>query len=380
MSNLVKSLTLADLIARGAPKVFTSTSKAWKEKLVSWFETDPDGPKRKLYPAQMEMVFIDMISYALSLLGKEAQIAVEQRWLAFAEDKHLDLAAANNSTFRLSAAPAVCSLEFTLSEMQASDTFIAAGTEVEASNEIIFATDEGLTIAAGQSVGSVNATAVIAGITGNGFAAGQVSTLVTALDVDMTVANADETTGGADEESDDALRFRAANAHDRISKAGPRESYRQQTRAYSPAIIAVAVTRPEPGDINIYPLLENGVPDATFLSNVYDWLDYETKRPQGDDLFVLPPEAVTFTITGTARGHGDLNALEAQIITALNAATLIWSKALGSYLALSVLTCAARQITTLVDIDLTVTGIANRQLAEHQYAVLTGVTLTMEAA
>lgn len=380
MNALVKSLTLADLIARGAPQVFTATSKLWKQVLVTWFETNPDGPKRKLYPAQMEMVFIDMLSYALALLGREAQIAVEQRWLAFAEGHHLDLMAANNSTFRLLAAPAVCTLQFTLDEAQPFDTIIPSGTRVEANGDVIFAIGEELIIAAGQTIATITGTAIEPGNSGNGFAAGQVSSLLDGPDVELAVTNLDESTGGADQENDDALRYRAANAHDRISKAGPRESYRQQTLAFSSAIIAVAVTRPEPGDMNVYPLLVEGAPDAAFLSAVGNWLDYETKRPQGDDVFVLAPEAVTFTITGTGRANGDLIAMKAAIETALAAAALIWSRQLGSYLALSVLTCAARQLEGLVDIDIAVDGIVDRQLEEHQFAVLTDVTITMEAA
>jgi phage-related baseplate assembly protein len=381
MTNLVKSLTLTELIARGAPKVFTTTSKAWKDKLVTWFETSPDGPKRKLYPAQVEMVFIDMISYALALLGAEAQIAVEQRWLAFATGKHLDVMAANNSTFRLKASPAVVTLRFTLTLVALTDTVIDAGTQVEASGDVVFVTDDKLIIEAGAVSGDVSATALVAGISGNGLVPGQITTLLDDISVDLTVVNIDDSTGGTDEETDDSLRFRAANAHDRISKAGPRESYRQQTRAYSPAIIAVAVTRPEPGAINVYPLLDAGAPDQAFLDGVAGWLDFETKRPQGDDLFVLAPEAVTFSISATVRGQGNLAELETLVATALSDAAAIWSKQLGSFLAFSVFTCAAHQIANVVDItDIVVTGVGDRQLAEHQFAVLTGITLTMEQA
>ena len=114
-----------------------------------------------------------------------------------------------------------------------------------------------------------------------------------------------------------------------------------------------------------------------FLNNVHDWLDYETKRPQGDDLFVLAPEAATFAIEYTVHGLGDLIALEAAVDTALSNAAFIWSQELAPYLAIAVFTCAAKQITGVVDIEVTITGLPERQLAEHQYAVLTGITATM---
>lgn len=380
MTALVKARTLAELIARGAPQVFTSTTKAWREKLVAWFETDESGPKRKLYPGQFEMLLIEMLSFALALLGQEAQIAVEQRWLAFATGKHLELMAANNSTFRLLASPAVTTLEFQLQDPAGGLIIIPEGTQVEAGDKHVFATDADLEIAIGETTGSVTATALEAGLASNGYAPGQVSELLDDLPEEFTVTNLDETTGGSVEETDDALRMRAANAHDRISKAGPRESYRQQVRSFSPAIIDVAVTRPEPGDINIYPLLESGAPDLTFRDNLLSYMDYETKRPQGDDVFVLAPEAVTFAIEATVRADGDLALIETEVTAALETAAAIWSRRLGDYLALSALTCAAKQVSGVVDIDVTVTGLADRQLLEYQFAALTGVTLTMEAA
>ncbi len=378
MNLMVKALTIEDLVARGAPQVFTATSGEWKAIFVDWFENHEDGPKRKLYPAQSEMVFIDLLSYGFSLLGQEAQFAIEQRWLAFAKKTHLDLMAANNSTYRLLASPAVVTMQFTLAAARPVDTVVPPDTKV-AAGDVEFATDDNLIIAAGDVSGTIAATASVAGIAANGFAAGEVSALIDDFEVDLTVANLDTSTGGADEESDEALVYRAANAHDRISKAGPRESYRQQVLAYSPSIIAVAITRPEPGDINIYPLLDSGIPDAAFLAGVLSWMDYETKRPEGDDLFALSPEAVTFGIDATVRGTGDLAALSIAAVDALTIAAEIWSKQLGPYLALSVLTCAAKQINGVIDIEFIITGLADRQLDQHQFAVLTGIVTTMEA-
>lgn len=379
MSALVKSRTIEELIAAGPPQVFTDTSAGWKAIFVDWFETHEDGPKRKLYPAQSEMVLIDLLSYAFATLGQEAQFAVEQRWLAFARKLHLEVMSANNSTFRLLASPAVTTIEFQLAETLLTQTVIPVGTKISKGN-VGFVTDKNLIIAVGQLTGEVGATCVFSGVVGNGFEPGEITSLDDDFTVELTITNTDISTGGADEEADEALLERAANAHDRISKAGPRESYRQQTRAYSSAIIAVAVTRPEPGDINVYPLLGTGAPDAAFLLNVHDWLDYEKKRPQGDDLFVLPPEAATFGIDYTVHGAGDLAALEAAVTAILTDASAIWSQELGAYLALAVLTCAANQITGVVDVEITITGLADRQLDEHQFAVLTGINPTMVAA
>ena len=61
-------------------------------------------------------------------------------------------------------------------------------------------------------------------------------------------------------------------------------------------------------------------------------------------------------------------------------AAAIWLRRLGDYMALSVLTCAARSVKGVVDIELAVDGIVDRQLGDHQFAVLTSIALVMEAA
>ena len=172
---------------------------------------------------------------------------------------------------------------------------------------------------------------------------------------------------------------RIASAFERISKAGPRAAYEQMVRAYSPAIIDVAVIRPEPGHIHIYPLTTDGVPGPDILAGILDWLDPETKRPQGDDVSVLPPEAVTVSIAANVRARGDLASIQQQVHEAISTTAVIWQRRLGQYLSLSALACAVRAIAGVIDIDPTLTGITDRQLLPHQFAVLTGVSVTMEA-
>jgi phage-related baseplate assembly protein len=378
-SNLIKAYSAEELIARGAPQCFTVNSSEWKAKLVDWFENDESGPQRTLYPAQYEQILIDLLSYGFALLGQEGQIASKQRWLLFAEGKHLDVVAANNSTYRLKAAAATCELEITLDEALAENFFLPEGTVV-VGGDFAFATDEQLVIEAGQVSGTVGATATEEGDATNGLGIGQINAFQVPL-AGISVANLTKTEGGADEEDDASLRMRAAYAHDRISKAGPRESYRQQVLAFSSAIVAVAVVRPEPGHIWIYVLLEDGVPSADYCARVAEWLDPEGKRPQGDDVSVFPAEAVSFSISGTAFVSGNASAAKTSLESDLATAAEIWQRGLGSYLALSALTVVARNsFSNLIDIDLDVTGLNDRQLEPHQFGVVTAIDLAVEVA
>lgn len=379
MAFLIKALTPKELIKRGAPKLFTTSAQEWKTKLVSWFETSEDGPKRKLYPAQYEMLLINMLAYGFSLLGKEAQMAAEQRWLLFAKGKHLDILAANNSTYRLKASKATCRVRFQLKAEFSRDVLLSAGQIIKA-GDIVFVTDEQVTLPAGMLSVEVGVTAEQAGPAANGLLAGQIKDWSSSDAPELSVVNITQSQGGAAEEDDDSLRVRAANAHDRISKAGGRESYRQQVRAFSPSIMDVEVIRPQEGHIWIYALLDSGLPSDDFKSRLGAFMAPENKRPQGDNVSFPNPQAVTFSISGTAKVTGDLNAAKAKLEKDLVDAAKIWSRSLGDYLALSALSCVARTNDFLIDIDLSVTGLANRQLQPHQFAVCTGVSITPEKA
>lgn len=380
MTELIRALRFEELVARGAPRLFTTDPAEWKAKLVDWFENDPDGPRRKLYPAQVEMVLIDMLSYAFGLLGEEAQFAAEQRWLAFALGAHADLLAANNSTFRLAAARAVTTLQFTLAAAQPGSVIVPAGTRVAAASGAVFATDADLVFGANTLAGEVAATAVEAGIAANGLQPGSISALVDPVGVGMSVTNLTASEGGADEETTASLVARAAQAHERISKAGGRESYRQRVMKFSAAILDVAVVRPEPGVIHIYPLTEEGAAGSDVREAIAAWLDPDVYRPQGDDVSVLEAEPVTFSVTLTVRGRGDLQRIRDDAELATIAVATPWRLALAAYISPAAISCAVRAVAGVVDVDVAIAGLADRQIPEQGYAVLTGVIVEMEGA
>ncbi|KZK97272.1 MULTISPECIES: baseplate J/gp47 family protein [unclassified Pseudovibrio] len=378
MVNLIKTLTTDELIRRGPPQHFTTSAKAWKEKLVAWWETHPDGPQRKLYPAHYEMLLINLLSYGLSLLGKEGQDAADKRWLLFAKGHSLDVAAANNGTFRLKSKPARVELAFTLETPRGTDLILPRGLEISA-GEVSFALDDQQVLKAGKVALSGRATATQPGPEANGLLPGQI-TQISAGYPDVSVTNTTTSAGGTTAEDDSSLLYRAAKAHDRISKAGPKESYRQQARAFSPDIADVEVIRPEPGRIALYVLLTSGVPGVQFCADLKAYLDPQSKRPQGDELSVHPAELVRIHITGPLKVNGDFEAAHAASEEAIRKAGLIWSQRLGDYLALSALTPAVRLIEGVVDVDLHVSNLASRQLGKTQFAVIGDVDLVAEAS
>ncbi|MDX5595328.1 baseplate J/gp47 family protein [Pseudovibrio sp. SPO723] len=378
MVDLIKALSPSELIRRGPPQHFTTSAKAWKEKLVAWWETHPDGPQRKLYPGHYEMLLINVLAYGFSLLGKEGQDAADKRWLLFASGHSLDVAAANNGTFRLKAKAATVTLKFTLEAPRTSDLALPEGLSV-GSGAFSFALDSQLILKAGETEAIGRATAVTPGVEANGLLAGQLTQMPEGYP-DVKVVNTTASEGGTEDETDASLLERAAHAFDRISKAGPKESYRQQARGFSPDILDVEVLRPEPGRIELYVLTKSGAPSTAFCSDLLAYMDPETKRPQGDDLSVHPADQVVLDITGTLKTTGDFESIRQAAEDAIRSAGMIWSQRLGEYLALSALTPAIRVVEGVIDVQLEVSGLSGRQLGSTQFAVIRDITLSAETS
>lgn len=293
----VEVLTLDEIIARGPPKFIEADPQHFLDRLVAKYE---ELSGRKLYDDQVEMFVFETAAYMLALRGEEKQAAFEQNLVAFGVDQYLDARAGNNLTYRLKESHAVTTLRFSLAAATPNQTILPAGTRVS-SSDVVFATDGDLVIASGQLTGDVTATAATAGSAVNGFEPEAVNTILDPVAGVAVVVNIEETTGGADEESDDRLRRRAAHAHERISKAGPREGYRQIVFGVNSQIVSVGVIRPEPGKIDIYPLMADGIPSAAIKQEIADALSPEDVRPQGDDVTVKDPVAIDFTAVLTVQ-------------------------------------------------------------------------------
>lgn len=367
----VKALTLNELRARGAPQLFTTSQAEWEEKCVAWFEADTN---RQLFPAQVEQVLIHLAAYLFSLLGQEAQFASEQRWLAFAGGDHLDVVLANNATFRLKASSARTTIRFTLADALPQTAVVPAGTRVSAGGDLVFRTDADLAIPAGLLTGDVTATAAEPGERFNGLAIGTIDSVLDALSFAVTAANLTISEGGGDEEDDDSAAARGANALDGISKAGGRLSYVARVLAFSPAITDVAVVRPAPGFIDLYVMLADGdaaVPaDAQFRADLLAWVDPETSRPQGDEVDVPSPTGVVYDLTYDVVADGDLDAIQTAIETDARALADALQRRLGAYISKSAFGHIARQQPGVIDHDVTLSGLASRQLEESEYGQL----------
>lgn len=255
---------------------------------------------RTLQPAQVERLVIDMIAYRESLTRIAIQEAAKQNLVAYARYPMLDYLGELVGVTRLPAQPARTTVRFTLVGLQTFDVSIPQGTRVKsADGKMTFSIDQAAVVAAGTLTVDVPATALAAGILGNGYINGAIKNIVDQVGLVESASNVTVSLGGIDEEDDDRLRERIKEAPEHFSNAGSVGGYRFFAASVSQEIIDVAVTSPTPGVVNVYLLTKTGSPSDDLLALVTAALNAEKVRPLTDQVNVLAPTRIPFTIAAT---------------------------------------------------------------------------------
>lgn len=365
--------SLEALSALPPPALFTTEPATWLPRLVQWFE---QRSGRTLYPMQVEMLLIEALAYALSVMGQEAQLTVEQHLVAFASGEGLDRLGANRSTRRLPSAKARCTVRFSLALASTANVLIPAGTQVKAGDGPAFATLDALVIRAGLTSVDGTAEAIAPGAVANGFLPGQITTMTQPIGA-LAVSNVTISEGGSDAESEGAFRLRVANAFDRVSSGGGYGWYRETAMGVSSAIVDCGVTRPQPCHVNLYPLLAAGAAGADVRGAVL--AAFETERALenrfGDLVAVLAPTAVARAPALTVRARAAAVSLEADARAAAQALLAEWSQRLGALIAPHDLEAVVRRLPGVVDVACA--DLPFQQLGEAEFLQVTALTVTM---
>ncbi|SUQ18050.1 baseplate assembly protein [Yersinia pseudotuberculosis] len=256
---------------------------------------------KKLYPAQIEHLFIDQVDYALVRALSAIQQTGEQMLVSYSEAPIIDYLGELVGVTRLPAQPAVCTLRWQLDAPQSQDAFIPMFTGVSNDEDtVIFTTDYDVTIAAGTLYADVTATCRDVGKVGNGFNAGQVSKPGRSLPAGVTVANISTTSGGDAEESTEQLRERIKLAPESFSNAGSYGAYQFHVRSVHPSIISVAVLGPDeglpPGHVELYLQTLEGTPSHELLALVQAKVSSERKRPLTDRVTTKAPITIDWQL------------------------------------------------------------------------------------
>ena len=253
---------------------------------------------KKLSPAQAEQLLINSFAFREKMIRIAGNEAAKQNLLAFARYPMLDYLGELLGVERLPESKAECTLIFTMVTGHP-DLLLPAGVRVQSTNgKAVFTTLNSINVLTSDNTVRVVAECTVEGADANNYQIGDISILLDPQAFVGSVQNSDITSGGADQESDDALRERIRLAPSSFSTAGPDDAYIYFAKSAHPAIIDVAITSPNPGDVNIYPLLTGGVqPSQEIIDAVLAACNPEKVRPLNDNVSVDAPDKVDYSIS-----------------------------------------------------------------------------------
>lgn len=250
-----------------------------------------------LYPGQVEQLLINALAYREVLVRTQIQNAATQNLVAFSSAPFLDFLGDLVGVKRLPPSKSFVQVKMKCTPGHGVLT-IPKGIRIQSNNTgEVFALMEDVTFQADEDEKTASLVSVNNGAQANGLNPGEISIILDPQPYLFSVTNINTSTGGSNEESDEALRQRIMLAPQSFSNAGSRGAYAFFARSANAAIMDVGITSPVPGQVNIYPLMKDGeLPDQGILDEVKMALADEKVRPLTDTVIVLPPTAKSYQI------------------------------------------------------------------------------------
>ncbi len=282
----MSDLSSPDFIDRDPQAVIT--------EMVAQFEAMTG---KTLYPAQVDRLLVDLVSYRESLVRIGIQEAAEQNLVAFARAPMLDYLGELLGVFRLPTQPARTTMRLTFMDPVAAAFQIAEGVRVETTGGIRFQSEKAVNVAAGATSAEFPVVALEPAAAANGYLPGQLSVLVDELPVTVDrVENLTVTRGGADAEDDERLRARIKLAPEAFSW-GSVNRYRLAAMTAAADTVDVQVLSPRPdGTVHVVLLGRDGPPSAETVARVQEALTDGKTRMLNDRIEVMPACAVDYAI------------------------------------------------------------------------------------
>lgn len=255
---------------------------------------------RTLYPAQVENIILQVVAYRELLIRNQIQGAATQNLVSFSTAPVLDYLGELVGVTRLGATAASCTIRFTLVTGHGG-VVIPAGTRIASvDGRAVFATQAAAAVASGTNTVDLVCVCLAVGTVGNGYTSGLIATLLDPqafISTTTPPANINTTAGGAESESDEALRVRIILAPASFSNAGSAGAYKFHALGANPAIVDVAVTSPTPGSVYLYPLMNDGTTTPTQILNaVFAACNADRIRPLTDTVVVLSPTRIDYSL------------------------------------------------------------------------------------
>lgn len=274
--------------------------------------------KTIVHPASPERLFIQYMANIIIQERVLSNYAANQNVPSRAEGKNLDaLAELTHINGRPEAKPAVCKVRFSISEAQDTAILIRSGTRVtDPANTLIWETEADAYVPIGETSVELPVHCQTAGTIGNGYAAGQINTLVDVYDYYSECVSTTESGGGSDVPDDDEYYELMRASMDSFSCAGARGGYIFWAKQVSTEIADVIANSPIPGVVKLYVLMNGGeLANEEVKGEVLAACSADEVRPLTDQVFVEDAEVASYDIdftyyiqTGSAASAADIAA------------------------------------------------------------------------
>lgn len=258
------------------------------------------APPVKLHRADPRRLLLLPFIAMLVQQRNDIDWTAKQNLLYYALGDNLDHLGFFLGVTRLEPAHAMTTLRYELSAPQNQIVTLPAGTRATPDGTHYFATMETVGIPVGSTNAEVTAKCTMPGLSGNGWAIGQINQQVDRLPWVKSVANVTVSTGGAEVEDDENFRDRIRMAPESFSVAGPRGAYEYWARSTHQDIVDVAVIGPpdlKPGNVELYPLMRGGeLPSQEIIDAVLKKCNAEDIRPLTDYVKALQPKPLRYRL------------------------------------------------------------------------------------
>lgn len=253
--------------------------------------------KRKLAVADPVYLIFKSVAYVRAKHAIEVNDKLKQQLLSYSRKGTLDHKGDAWNTPRIGGDKATVTMRFTLEVERAGVPYIKKGTIVTPDGNLLFTTTNDVVASESQAHVDVLAECEVVGVEGNGYEVGKINELLNPIQYVKSCYNISVSEGGTEIEGDDAYRQRIHSAPEKLSTAGPGESYEYHTYAVSPLIIDVDVYSPTPGYVDVRFLLAGGeMPGKEMVDKVEVALSDKKVRPLTDNLSILLPEAIEYDL------------------------------------------------------------------------------------
>ena len=258
---------------------------------------------RTLLPSDPDKLFISWITGIIVQERILINYAANQNIPSRAVGENLDALGEDiYNVIRPQAKSAHCTMRFAISAAQSSAISVPAGTKVtDSSGKLVWHTTEEAAINIGELSVDVTAECETLGAVGNGYAPGQINSLV---DVDnipffSECKNIDTSNSGAEIATDSEYFDLMRAGLEAFSTAGPKGAYEYHAKTVSTDICDVRAINPKdkPGYVNIFAIMKNGeIADDGTKNAILAACSDERVRPLTDCVEVADPEVVDFDI------------------------------------------------------------------------------------